>query len=253
MNARSFIAGMMAAMAITMGHAVTAQGAEVKVFATNSLTDVLQQIIPQFERSGGHKVTVVYDTALLLLERIKRGETADLIIINPAAIDDLAKQGRAVAATKTPLASINMGVAVRNGLPKPDISTVAAFKDALLAAKSVTYTATGTSGIHFVKVIEQLGIAQQVKAKAKTPPGGRVGDLLVAGEADLAVQQIPELVGVKGIDFVGPLPKEVQLTSVTAIAMLAGSKQPEAASAFLKLLAASAAVFKEKGMDPALP
>ena len=122
-----------------MGQGVISQGAELKVFSTNSPNEVLQELVPQFEHSSGHKVNIVYDTPTLILHRIKQGETADLIFINPDTIDDLAKLGKVVAATKKILASISMGVAVRRGLPKPDISSVEAFKNTLLAAESIAH------------------------------------------------------------------------------------------------------------------
>jgi molybdate transport system substrate-binding protein len=254
MNARSVVAAIAnTAIAIVMGHAVAVQGAEVKVLSSNGITSVMGELVPGFERSSGHKVTIVYDTANLVAERIvKHGESADLAIVTVSVFDDLAKQGKVVASTRTVLGSSGMGVAVRRGLPKPDISTVEAFKSALLAAKSITYTGTGASGIHFAKVAEQLGIAEQVKAKAKIPAGGLVGELLVRGEADMAVQQIPELVSMKEIDFVGPLPKEYQLTTVLVGAICADAKQADGAQALLKLLSApaSAAVYKAKGMNP---
>jgi molybdate transport system substrate-binding protein len=255
MNARSIVATVAhAAIAVVIGHAIAAHGADVKVLSSNAISSVLEELVPGFERSTGHKVTIVYDTANLVVERVlKRGETADLTIVTPAAIDDLAKQAKLVPATRTVLASSGMGIAVRKGLPKPDISTVEAFKSALLAAKSIAYTGTGGSGIHFAKVIEQLGIAEQIKAKAKIPAGGLIGELLVNGEAEMAVQQIPELMAFKQIDFVGPLPKEYQLTTVMVGAIFAGAKQEAGAQALLKLLAApsSAAIYKAKGMEPA--
>lgn len=254
MNARSLITALANAGAvIIMSLPVAAHGAEVKVLSSNGISTVMEELVPEFERSSGHKVTIVYDTGNLIVSRIKGGETADLVIVTTAAFDDLAKQGRMVSATRAVLASSGMGIAVRRGLAKPDIRTVDSFKSALLAAKSIAYTGTGASGIHFAKVIEQLGITDQIKAKAKIPPGGHVGDLVLAGEAEMAVQQIPELMAVKGIDFVGPLPKEFQLTTVLAGGVYADAKQADAAQALLKLLSApaSAHIYKAKGMDPA--
>jgi molybdate transport system substrate-binding protein len=253
MHANSIFIALSMGAAIMTGQGVDVRAADIKVFSTNSPNEVLRELVPEFERSSGHKVTIIYDTPTLLFERIERGESADLIFINPNTIDDLAKQGKVVPASKRVLASISVGVAVRRGLPKPDISTVEGVKNALLAAKSIAYTQTGVSGAHMIKISRQLGIEEQIKAKAKVPTTVRLGDLLLSGEADMAVQQIPELLMIPGIDYVGPLPAELQLTTVTAVAMFANAKEPQATQALLELLVmpSTARLFKEKGMDPA--
>ncbi len=143
-------------------------------------------------------------------------------------------------------------MAIRVGLPKPDISTPDALKRALLDAKSITFTKTGASGIHFLKVAERLGIAEQVNAKAKVPEGGAVGPLVARGEAEMAVQQIPELMAVKGIQYVGPLPKELQNFTLFTAGILIGAPQAAAAQALLDFITTPAAVkvFKSKGLEP---
>ena len=168
-------------------------------------------------------------------------------------IDELTQQGHVVAGSKRELARCGAGVAVRAGVPKPDISTVEAFKRALLDAKSIAHTTSGASGMHLLRVVERLGIAQQVKAKARTQPGGLVGEILARGEADLAVQQIPELLAVPGLDFVGPLPAELQITSIVSAAIFSRAAQPEAARALLEFLStpAAARVLKAGGLEPA--
>jgi molybdate transport system substrate-binding protein len=224
--------------------------ATIKVMSANSSRAVFDELMPQFERASGHKVTLSYDTGNLTLDRIKRGETADVLVLNTAAIDALTKEGK-ITGRRYELARCGVGVAVRSGAPKPDIGSVEALKSALLNAKSVAYTETGASGVHFAKVIEKLGIAAQIKAKSRTRPGGLIGELVASGEAEVAVQQIPELLAVAGIDLVGSLPSEVQLTSVVCAGAFAGSRQPEAARALLEFLASPAAalVFKAKGLE----
>lgn len=226
--------------------------AGIKVLCSNSSHAVMEELLPAFERASGHKVSISYDTAILTLSRIKGGETADLVILNAPAIDELTKQGRIALGSSRTLARCGVGIAVRAGAPKPDIGSVEAFKRALLDAKSIAHTEAGASGIHFSGLIERLGIAAQVKAKARTRPGGLIGELVANGEAELAVQQIPELMAVAGIELVGPLPQELQsITTVTA-AVFADARQPDAARAFLAFLTtpAAARVFKANGLDP---
>lgn len=226
--------------------------AGIKVLCSNSSHAVMEELLPAFERASGHKVSISYDTAILTLSRIKGGETADLVILNAPAIDELTKQGRIAAGSRRTLARCGIGIAVRAGAPKPDISSVEAFKRALLDAKSIAHTEAGASGIHFAGLIERLGIAAQVKAKACTRPGGLIGKLVANGEADLAVQQIPELMAVAGIDLVGPLPHDLQAISTVTAAVSADARQPDAAQALLTFLStpAAARVFKAHGLDP---
>ena len=227
--------------------------ASIKLFVSNSMHGVMDALIPQFERASGHKVAISYDPAKVMMERIQKGESADLAILGGPSISDLEKLGKIAAGSKRTIASCGVGVAVKAGAPRPDIGTVDSFKRALLAAKSIAYTQQGASGIYFSGLIERLGIADQVKPKAVRQPGGLIGELAAAGKADLAVQQIPELMVVRGIDLVGPLPKEIQQTTVSSAGIFAGSIEPAAAKALLDFLTTPAAmqVFKANGMEPA--
>ena len=224
----------------------------VKVFASNSIRAVMGELVPQFERASGHSVSVSYDPAKVMLARIQKGETADLAILGSGAIDELVKQGKISAGSRRVLARCRVGIAVLAGKPKPDISSVAAFKRTLLGAKSVAYTQEGASGMHFAGLIERLGIAEQVKAKAVRQPGGLIGELVATGKAEIAIQQIPELMAVPGIELVGPLPAEIQLVTVSTVGIFAGTQQAEAARAFIEFLTAPAAakVMKAKGLEP---
>ena len=224
----------------------------VKVFASNSIRAVMGELVPQFERASGHSVSVSYDPAKVMLARIQKGETADLAILGSGAIDELVKQGKISAGSRRVLARCRVGIAVLAGKPKPDISSVAAFKRTLLGAKSVAYTQEGASGMHFSGLIERLGIAEQVKAKAVRQPGGLIGELVATGKAEIAIQQIPELMAVPGIELVGPLPAEIQLVTVSTVGIFAGTQQAVAAHALIEFLTAPAAakVMKAKGLEP---
>lgn len=227
--------------------------ATIKVFVSNSMRGVMNELLPQFERATGNKVDVSYDPAKLMMERIQRGEPADLAIMGGSGLEDLEKSGKIAAGSRRLISSCGVGVAVKAGAPKPDIGTVDSFKRALLAAKSVAYTEHGASGMYFSKLIEKLGIAEAIKAKAARQPGGLVAEIVVAGKADLAVQQVPELLVVKGVDLVGPLPKEVQQTTVSSGGIFANSKVQSEARAFLDFLVTpdSKKVMKAKGHEPA--
>ena len=188
-----------------------------------------------------------------MLSRIAGGEVADLVILNAPAIDELTQQGRIAAGSRRDIARCGVGIAVRAGAPKPDISSVEALKRALLDAKSIAYTEAGASGIYFSDLIERLGIAAQIRDKARTRPGGLIGELVAKGEAEIAVQQIPELMAVAGIELAGPLPREVQSVSVISAGIFSAARQPHAARALLEFLStpAAARVYQAKGLEPA--
>lgn len=223
------------------------------IFAGNSMRAALGELVPKFERESGHTVTVLYDPAQIVLKRVAAGETADLAILGRAVLEDLVKQGKIAAESQRPLARCGVGIGVLAGARKPDISSVEAFKRTLLSAKSIAYTTSGASGIHFAGVAGRLGLAKEVKAKGVTRPGGLIGELVASGDAELAVQQIPELVAVPGIELVGPLPHELQNVSVSCAGVFADSKQQAAARALLAYLSTpeAARVFKAKGFEPA--
>ena len=227
--------------------------ATIKLFVSNSMRGAMNELIPQFERASGHKVAISYDPAKVMMERIARGEVADLAILGGSAIDDLIKAGKIAAGSKRTISSCGVGVAVLAGAKKPDIGSVEAFKRALLAAKSVAWTQEGASGMYFSKLIERLGIAEPLQAKAVRLPGGLVGELVAARKAELAIQQIPELMAVPGIELVGPFPPGIQVTTVSVAGIFSASSQPVAAKALLDHFTtpAAARVLKAKGMEPA--
>jgi len=193
------------------------------------------------------------------VKRVQGGETFDLVIIPQPGIGNLVKDGKANGASATVIARSGAGVAVRKGAPRPDISSPEALKRALLGAKSITYSNPahgGPIGIHVAKVLERLGIADEMKPKTVfLPKAGAVGALVANGEAEIALGQIQELVAVAGIEVVGPLPGDLQQTTVFAAATMTGAKEAEAAKTLVNFLRSpeAAAVIKAKGMDPANP
>lgn len=228
-----------------------ANAAEIKILGTTLMHSILDELAPAFERATGHKFSPALDTTNLIMGRIKNGETADVAILTVQAIDELTKQGKLSPDGRVDVARSTVGVAVLAGAPKPDVSSVEAFKKTLLAAKSVAYTTSGASGLYFQGLLDRLGIADAIKAKAVTQPGGAVAELVVKGRAELAIQQIGELLAVPGVQ-VQPLPSEIQYTTAFAAGMFAGARDPEAAKALLKFLTSppAAAAIKAKGMQP---
>jgi molybdate transport system substrate-binding protein len=215
-----------------------ASAADIKVLTAGAYKAALLAQLPEFERQSGHKVIVQNDTAGALARRIRSGEVFDLAILTAAAVDDLVRSGELASGTPAPLAKVGIGVAVKSGAPLPDLSSTAAFRQALLNARAVAFIdpeAGGTSGIYLVKLFETMGIGAQVAAKSVLVPGGYSAERLVSGEADIAVQQMSELVSVPGAQLVGPLPAEVQVYTIYSGAI--SSKATERAAA-MQLLSA---------------
>lgn len=225
----------------------------MKVMCSNSMRGVMAALLPAFERESGNRVEISYDPAKLTLGRIRRGETADVVIIGSGAIDELAREGIIVPDTRCVLARSSIGMAVAAGAARPDIGSVEAFKTAILKAKSIAYTIDGASGMHFAALIERLGIAEAVKSKARRQPGGLVGELVARGEAEIAIQQVSELMAVPGIDLVGPIPQAVQKITVVSGGVFATARAPDAAHALLEFLRSQAAqaAIRAQGLEPA--
>jgi molybdate transport system substrate-binding protein len=251
---RTVAVALLAAVGWLIASAETAAAAEVRLLTAGAMRAVVAALLADFEQQSGHKVTIDNDTAGGLARRIAGGEAFDVAIVTPAVIDDLAGKGRIVSGSRTDLAKVGMGVAVKAGAALPDIGTVDAFKRTLLAAKSVAYIdpkAGGSSGIYFDGLLERLGIADQIRPKAKLKQGGYVAELVASGEAEIAVHQISEIVPVKGVTLVGPLPAEVQNTTVYAAGIGTDAKDATAAKALIAFIAgpASAPILKLKGME----
>ncbi len=232
------------------------QAAEIKVLTAGAFKQVLLAVLPDFEKQTGHKVTVENDTVGALRQRIEGGEIFDVAVLTPAAVNDLASKGKLVDGSRVNLARVGVGVMVKAGAPVPDIGSVDAFKRALIAARSVAYidpASGGSSGIYVAGLLEKLGVADQIKPKAKLKKGGYVADLIVAGDAEFGIHQISEIVPVKEVTLVGPLPAEIQNYTIYAAGLGAGAKNSEAGKALIEALTgpAVADVLKSRGMEPA--
>ncbi len=230
-----------------------ADAAEIKVVSTQATEQAYLELAAQFEKATGHKVTTIFTGTLNVQKRLADGEPYDLIIMAGPAIDEQIKLGKAVAGSRVDFAQSGTGLAVRKGAVKPDIRSVDALKKTLLSAKSIGYS-TGPSGLYMLSVFEKLGIAGELKSKLKqTPSGVFVGTLIASGEAEVGFQQISELVHFAGIDYVGPLPGELQRMTMFSTGIHSGAKQSDAAKALVKFLTAPAAapVIRKHGLEPA--
>ncbi|MCK6450291.1 MAG: molybdate ABC transporter substrate-binding protein [Alphaproteobacteria bacterium] len=206
-----------------------AVAAEIRVLSGGAVQESVAELAQAYEKKTGHKVTARFAPMGKLREKLKAGEKADILFMTGAAMDAAAKEGTSLAGERVPLGRVMIGLAVKEGAPLPDIKTVEGFKKTLLAAKSIVIVdpSTGTSGAHLAKTFEKLGIAEAVKAKLKTLPGGRVAELVARDEAEIAVHQITEIMPVKGVKLVGPLPEEINLVS-TYIGVATAGASPEA-------------------------
>ena len=248
---------MLVTMAIMLSAAAASPGAaaaEIKVLTAGAFKQVLLALLPDFEKQTGHQVRVDNDTVGAVAKRIEAGENFDLAILTPAAINTLADKGRLAAGSRKDLARVGIGVVVKEGAAKPDISTDEAFKKALLAAQSIAYidpAAGGSSGIYVARMLEKLGIAADMKGKSRLIPGGAVAENIAKGEAELGIHQISEILPVKGVTLVGPLPTDLQNYTVYAAAVSATAKEPAGAKALVEMLSgpAAAGVLKAKGME----
>ena len=224
---------------------------ELKVLCSNTAHALLSALVPLFERASGHRVALEYASASIVAERIRQGQAADATVLAGPVMDKALTTGAIARASLTAIARCGIGVAVRTGTHHPDIGTVDAFKRALAAAQSVAYTEAGVSGIYFAGLIDRLGMAAEIKAKARTRRGGLIAELVANGEAEIAVQQIPELIPVKGIDIVGPLPPELQNITLISAGVFVNAQQPAAAADFLKFLTTpdTADVYRANGFE----
>ena len=249
--------GLLIAAAMSMAGAQSAAAAaEIKVLTTGAFKQVVVALVPEFEKATGHRVVVDNGTVGQLTERVDGGETFDVLVLNPRGIEDYIKKGKIVAGSNANLAKVGVGVMVKEGAPAPDVGSVEAFKQALLKARTVGYidpASGGSSGIYVAGLLEKLGIADAIKPKARLQKGGHVSDLVVAGEAEIGIHQMSEIVGQKGVTLVGPLPAEIQNYTTYAVGLSSAAKDADAARAFIKALTgpSAAAVLKSKGMEGA--
>jgi molybdate transport system substrate-binding protein len=245
-----------AAAAAGFGLPGTAAGAaEIKVLTSVALTAALDELTPMFEKATGDKLTIGYGLAAELKKRVLDGETADVIMLTKPMMDDLQKQNKLAPNSVVDVVGTPVAIAARAGAAKPDIGTVDALKRTLLNAKSIVYADPakgGVAGVVFARVLERLGIADQMKAKTILMPGAQAPEVVAKGEAELGVGQASEIVPVAGAQLVGPLPGELASTTVFTAAIGAESKSPAAAKALIEFLTGPQAApkFKAKGFQP---
>jgi molybdate transport system substrate-binding protein len=252
-NLRAFTLGTAAALLLS----ITATAAEVRVMISGGLTAAYKELVPEFERATGHKVLTAYGPSMGTTQnaipvRLERGEPADVLIMVGYALKDLADKGKVIADSSIDLVKSPIGVAVKSGTPKPDISSADALKRALLAVKTVAYSDSASGVYVSTEMFQKLGIAGEMKDKARKIPATPVGEIVAHGEAEIGFQQISELKPVAGIEIVGPLPPELQKITVFSAGIATVSKEPEAGRALIKFLASPAArdAIVNSGMDP---
>lgn len=232
---------------------------DIKVLATTAMKTVFDELATQFQTATGDRVTASFGPSVQIEKRLAEGEAADVAVLTAAAANDMLARGRILPGSLVAIASSSLGVAVQRGASKPDISSVEAFKRALLVARSIAVSkpfGAGLSGAHMAKVFQDLGIAEAMTAKAKYGSGGvagLVGLIIERGEAEIGIQQIAELRAVPGIDFVGPLPPQLQSVTPFTAAITTSTQHPEAGRRLIDFLITPAAkrVIKAKGLEPA--
>jgi molybdate transport system substrate-binding protein len=239
--------------AVLMGaHAHLGDAAELKIFGSRVTRMVVCDIGPAYTQATGNKLTVITDVAAVMKRRIEGGESLDVAVLVNFQADDLIRKGKLLADSRADLMRAGIGVAVKRGAPKPDISTVAAFKQALLDARSIVYLKEGASTLHLEKVLAQLGIADALKAKTVKTAGEAVSEMVAAGDAELGIIVIPNILSVPGAELVGPLPAEIQSYVTFTAGVSPTSPNQQAARDVIKLMQSPAGLqsIKKNGMEP---
>ena len=245
-----FEALAMAALFFLTG-GVTAIAAEIKVLCTSAITPIMNELVPRFERATGHTLAIRYDFGPVLQRQIAAGEAFDVAILS-LDVEDLIRQGKVAAGSRMVLGRTGVGVGVRKGAPKPDISTTAAFRRTLLEAKSVAYSREGASGLYFLGLLDRLGIAEEMKAKLRPSAADNTVGSVESGEVEMVVVGVALIVMAPGAELVGWLPSELQRYVVFTGGLSAAAKEAEAGKSLLSFLTtpASFAEFKAKGLEP---
>jgi molybdate transport system substrate-binding protein len=232
--------------------ATSASAAEIKVLCTNGVKAVVEELLPRFEQSSGDKVTIVYEPSTQLKKRVDAGEAFDLVIMTTPIIEEEISAGRLAEDSRTFIAQSGLGMSIRAGAKKPNISTVNAFKAALLNADSITYATQGASAAPFEVLVAKLGITSALKPKYNLrPTAAEVGEAVSSGVVEIGIAPVSEILPVRGVDLVGPFPKEIQSYVHMTAAANARAQQPQAARKLLAFLVAPAnlPVYKLKGME----
>jgi molybdate transport system substrate-binding protein len=240
--------------------ASTAFAQEVRVMTSGGFTAAYLEVVPEFERSTKHKVLTAFGASMggapdSIPSRLERGEPVDVVIVAAGALDDLIAQGKVLPGSRVDLVRSVIGMAVRSGAPKPDISTVDALKRTLLEAKSIAYSASASGVYLSTELFQRLGVADRIKHKAKRIESERVGTVVARGDAEIGFQQVSELLPIEGIDYVGPLPEPVQRVTVFSAGIATSARDRDAAKALIGFLASPAAhpAIRKAGLEPAAP
>jgi molybdate transport system substrate-binding protein len=247
----------MLAMAALLAATVSAQAADINAFISTAIKSATDELLPPFERANGHTIKAHYAPSGALIPLLDRGEPVDVFLTDAAAIDELIKRGKIVPG-RTDLARTGIGIAVRRGAAKPDVSSAQALRRVLLAAKSIGYAAPSGGSItaaHVQWVFQQLGISAEVAPKVKLSaggPNGRVSVLVSSGEAEIGLQQVSELLSNPEVEVIGMLPAELQRVTLYSAGITTSAREAEAAKALIKALSAPSAapIYKAKGLDP---
>ncbi len=252
-NVRSLALGIAAAFWL----AGSASAAEVRVMISGGLTAAYKALVPEFERVTGNKVITAYGPSMgttvnAIPVRLERGEPADVLILVGYALEDLIKQGKAVAGSRVDLVKSPIGICVKSGAPKPDISSADSLKRALLAAKSVAYSDSASGVYVSTEMFGKLGIVDQMKDKARKIPATPVAEIVAHGDAEIGLQQLSEMLPVAGVEIVGPLPADLQKITIFSAGIATVSKEPDAGKALIKFLASPAAnaTLVKSGLEP---
>jgi molybdate transport system substrate-binding protein len=252
------IVRLVAAFALSLASAVawaslaSVRAAEIKIFTTRAIATVLDKTGREFEASTGHKLDITTDIAIRMVRRIQAGEAFDVLVAAPGQIERLISEGKILLETRTNLARSGIGVQVRAGAPKPDVSTVESFKRALLNAKSIAYLKEGQSGVYIAGMLDRLGIAAAIESKVTRPDTDIVSELVAKGEIELGMVVITQILTTPGVQLVGPFPPELQSYIMFTAGVGAGSKAPAAANDLIRFLKGPVAipVFRAQGMEP---
>jgi molybdate transport system substrate-binding protein len=247
-----FLSVVCAAFGLVVFSASPVFSAELKIFGSRVTKMIVEDIGPQFERATGHRLVVVTDVAAVMKRRIESGEPFDLAVLVNFQTDELIKTGKLVGDTRADLMRAGIGVAVRRGAPSPDIGTVEAFKQTLLSAKSITYLKEGASTIYLDRLFRRMGITEALREKTVKPETESVSEMVAAGDVELGIIVIPNILSVPGAQLVGPIPEEVQSYIVFTAAVAANSPNQQAARDLISFLRSPAAIssIKAKGMIP---
>ena len=245
------------AIALAAGNGAVV-AAEIHVMTSGGFTAAYKDLTPDFERSTGHKIATAYGASLggapdSIPSRLARGEPADIVILAAPALEALVRDGKVVPGSRVDLVHSNMGMVVRAGAPKPDISTLEAFKRALLEAKSIAYSASASGTYLSTELFPKMGVWEQIKDKCKRIESERVATVVARGDAEIGFQQVSELLPVPGVDYVGPLPEGAQKSTIFSAGIAVGAREPEAAKELIRYFTSAGAVpaIKLSGLDPA--